>query len=118
MKGRDSKRPVVFSQKTIIPTYYQAKIEAANTKLDEFEDASNRAACLISESISDAKILFVASVLEDPVAMWNKLQQKFARRSEMGQQTAQMALLHFQHMEIETTDDTIARFEAVVKKCV
>ena len=49
---------------------------------------------------------------------WNKLQQKFARRSEMGQQTAQMALLHFQHMETETADDTIARFETIVEKCV
>ena len=62
----------------------QAEIEAANTELDEFEDACNKAACLIPESISDAEILFVASVLEDPVATWDKLQQKFARRSEMG----------------------------------
>ena len=100
------------------PPTNQTEIEAANTKMDEFEDACNKAACLISESISDAEILFVASVLEDPVATWDKLQQKFARRSEMGQQTAQMALLHFQHMETETADDTIARFEALVEKCV
>ena len=100
------------------PPTNQTEIEAANTKLDAFEDACNKAACLISESISDAEILFVASVLEDPVATWDKLQQKFARRSEMGQQTAQMALLHFRHMETETADDTIARFEAVVEKCV
>ena len=86
--------------------------------MNEFEDAYNKATCLISESISDAEILFVASVLEDRVSTWDKLQQKFARRSEMGQQTAQMALLRFQHMETETTDDTIARFEAVVEKCV
>ena len=80
------------------PPTNQAEIEAANTKLNEFEDDCDKAACLISESISDVEILFVASVLEDPAATWDKLQQKFACRSEMGQQTAQMALLHFQHM--------------------
>ena len=101
-----------------VPLANQAEIEVANAKLDEFEDACNRATCFISESISDAKILSVANVLEDLVATWNKLQQKFARRSEMGQQTAQMALLHFQDMETGTTDDTIARFEEVVEKCV
>ena len=80
------------------PPINQTEIEAAKTKLDEFEDACSKAACLISEYISDSEILFVACVLKDPVATWDKLQQKFARRSEMGQQTAQMALLHFQHM--------------------
>ena len=29
-----------------------------------------------------------------------------------------MARLHFQHMETETTDDTIARFESVLGRCV
>ena len=77
----------------------QAEIDLANKKLDDFEEACNTAACLISMSISDEEILCVASILEDPVATWNKLQQKFARRSEMGQEAAQMALLHFQHIE-------------------
>ena len=55
------------------PPTNQAEIEAANTKLDEFEDACNKAACLISESISHAKIMFVAGVLEDLAATWDKL---------------------------------------------
>ena len=35
----------------------------------------------------------------------------------MGQEAAQMALLHFQHVETETADKTITRYEAVVEKC-
>ena len=50
-------------------------------------------------------------MLEDPVATWEKLEQKFERRSEMGQEAAQMAVLHFQHVE------TITRYEAVIVKC-
>ena len=34
------------------------------------------------------EILSVTFFLEDPVAVWNKIQQKFARRSEMGQEAA------------------------------
>ena len=73
----------------------QAAIDTANKKLDDFEDAYNKSACLIAESISDSKTLSVTSALEDPVATWNKLQQKIARRSETGQEAAQTALLQF-----------------------
>ena len=100
------------------PPTNQAAIDSANQKLDDSEDACKRAVCLIFESILDAEILSVSTVLEDPVATWNKLQQKIACMSEMGHQEAQMALLHFQHMETETTDETISRYEAVVEKCV
>ena len=95
----------------------QDAIDTANKKLDDFEDAYNKAACLIAEPITDSEILSVTSVMEDPVATWNKLRQKFARRSEMGQEAAQMALLSFQHIETETANDTIERFESVIKEC-
>ena len=95
----------------------QDAIDAANKKLDDFDDAYNKAACLLAESISDSEILSVTSVLEDSVAVWNKLQQKFARRSEMGQEAAQMALLQFKHVETETANETIERFEAITEKC-
>ena len=73
----------------------QAIIDAANNKLDDFEDAYNKATCLITECISDSQIYSVHSVLEDPVATWNKLKHKFARTSEMEQEAAQMDLLSF-----------------------
>ena len=95
----------------------QAAINAANEKLDAFEDAYLKAACLIADSISDTEILSVTAVLHDPVATWEKLKQKFARRSEMGAEAAHMAFLQFQHVETETADETIERFEATIEKC-
>ena len=63
----------------------------------------------------DSWPLAVTSVLDDPIAIWNKLQQKFARKSEMGKSAAQKALLNFQHLETETADETICKFEVVVE---
>ena len=36
----------------------------------------------------------------------------------MGKFAAQKALFQFQHLEIETAEETISRFESVVAKCV
>ena len=90
---------------------------ATENKYDAYIDDFNKAACLLVESISDSQLLAVTSVLDDPIAIWNKLQQKFARKSEMGKSAAQKALLNFQHLETETADETICRFEAVVERC-
>ena len=46
----------------------QASIDSANKKLDDFEDAYNKATCLITESISNSEMYSVHSVLEDLVA--------------------------------------------------
>ena len=35
----------------------------------------------------------------------------------MGKSAAQKALLNFQHLETETADETICRFEAIVERC-
>ena len=92
-----------------------AKIDA--DKYDAYEEDFNKAACLLVESISDSRLLAVTFVLDDPIAIWNKHQQKFARKSEMGKSTPQKALLNFQHLETKTADETICRFEAVVERC-
>ena len=91
-----------------------AKIDA--DKLDAYEEDFNKAACLLVESISDSQLLAVTFVLDDPIAIWNKLQQKFARKSEIGKSAAPKAFLNFQHLETETADKTICRFEAVVER--
>ena len=89
----------------------------AADKYDAYEEDFNKATCLLVESISDSQLIAVASVLDDPIAIWNKLQHKFARKSEMGKSAAQKALLNFQHPETKTADETICRFEAVVERC-
>ena len=42
----------------------QDAIDAANKRIDDFEEANNKPACLIVESISDSKILSVKSMLD------------------------------------------------------
>ena len=107
---------LIFGQEGPTPAAVdEAKIAADN--YDAYEQDRNKAACLLVESISDTQLLTVTSVLSDPVAIWKKLQQKFARKSEMGKSAAQKALLNFQHLETETADETICRFEVVVERC-
>ena len=60
----------------------------------------------------------ITRALDDLVAIWTKLQRKFARASELGKPAAQKALFQFQHQEIEIAKETISRFEIVVAICV
>ena len=86
-------------------------------KYDAYMADFRKAACLLVESISDPHLSSMAHCMEDPVVLWKKLQQKFARKSEMGKSSAQRALLSFAHIETETAEETICRFEAIVIKC-
>lgn len=96
----------------------QEVIDAAKKRIEDYEEAYNKAACFLVESICGSQLLSVTTVLDDPIGTWNKLQQKFAKKSGMGQSVAQKFLLHFQHLETETTEENISRFEAVVEKCI
>ena len=53
-------------------------------KYDKYLEDYTRAACLLAESISDTKLVAITTVLDDPIAIWTKLQRKFARVSELG----------------------------------
>lgn len=96
----------------------EALVNAALQSIDDFENATCRAACLLQESISDTILYSVTSIIDDPAATWRKLQQKFARRSELEHEAAQKAFLSFQHNETESADETITRFEAVVERAL
>ena len=93
-----------------------AIIDEANKKHDDFEDVHNKAACLITKSILDSHTHSFHSILEDTIATWNKLKHKFARKSEMGQEIAQIQLLNFHHVETERAVETIERFGSVESK--
>ena len=54
----------------------QAAIDAANKKIDDYEEDFHKAAYFLVDSISDSELFSVTTVLDDPVAIWNKLQQK------------------------------------------
>ena len=93
-------------------------VKEANKQIAEFQVATNRAVCFLAESISDSILLSVTNILADPAATWRKLQQKFARKSELEHEAAQKAFLSFKHQETESADETITRFEAVVDRAL
>ena len=93
-------------------------VKEANKQIAEFQGAANRAVCFLAESISDSILLPVTNILADPAATWKKLQQKFARKSELEHEAAQKAFLSFQHQETESAEETITRFEAVVDRAL
>ena len=95
----------------------RAEITAANRELTAFEDACMRASCLIAAAISDSEILAVSDVIDNPTEKWAALSRKCARKSKMEKEAAHMALLQFEHIETESANDTISRFEALVQKC-
>ena len=73
-------------------------IVAATTaadKYDKYLEDYTRAACLLAESISDAELVAIITVLDDPVAIWIKLQGKSARVSELGKSATQAVLFQF-----------------------
>ena len=78
----------------------------------------DRAAALLITSISDEELHTIQAVDEDPVAIWNRLKEKYERRSEAEAETAQMSLLDFAHREGETSNSTIDRFETIVTFCI
>lgn len=94
-----------------------AEITAANKEIKDFEKSYVKASCLIASAISESEILAVGEFIEDPVATWAALSRKYARKSKMEAEAAHMALLQFEHVDTETAEDTISRFEAIVFKC-
>ena len=74
------------------PAVHELGVEVANPeaiaaatiaadKYDRYLEDYTRAACLLAESISDTELVAITTVLDDPVAIWIKLQRKFARVS-------------------------------------
>ena len=92
-------------------------ITDANLQIRNYSNGFKQAASIISESISDSQIYTVQTTLEDPIQTWQKLQDKFARRSIMERDASQMLLLNFQHMETESANQTIERYEGIIEKC-
>ena len=68
-------------------------------------------------SISDSQMHHIRLVITDAVHIWHKFQQKIDQKTEMEAQTANKMLINFKHLEIETADQTIERYEKIVDKC-
>ena len=94
-----------------------AQLAAAILTRASWDKRRDRAAAILITSISDEESHTVQAVDEDPVQIWNRLREKFERRSETEAETAQMNLLEFAHREGETANATIDRFETIVMIC-
>ena len=57
---------------------------------------------------------YIKLVITEPVAVWKRLKNKFERKTEVAKEAAQMAFLNFEHVETETADILIDRFEKAV----
>ena len=82
-----------------------------------WDKRKDRATAVLITSISDEEMHTVHPVDEDPVQIWMRLREKFERRSEAEAETAHMLFLDFTHIEDESANETIERFEIVVKNC-
>ena len=89
----------------------QVSIDAATKELETYNKDFARAACLLINTISDAKMYHIRSVIKDPIATWRKLQEKNERISEMEAEVVQQLLNSFLHVETESANETIDRFE-------
>ena len=49
--------------------------------------------------------------------MWQRLKDTLERTTEMTHEAAQMQLLNFAHIETESADHTIERYEGIVELC-
>ena len=90
--------------------------EAAAAKV-LWEKKCDRASSLLVSSVSDDEMVTIYGFDDDPVAMWARLREKYERKSEAEAEAAQMQLLDFAHVEGETANATIDRFDAAVKYC-
>ena len=68
--------PAVISNVANTAIANQASVDTATAALDNYNDAYNAAASLIFNTISDAQMYYVRSVIEDPVATWKLLNRQ------------------------------------------
>ena len=109
--------PVAISNAENTAIANQASIDTTTASLDKHNDAYNATASLIINTISDAQMYYVKSVIEDPMATWKRLKNKIGRKTKVAVDVAQLQFLHFQHIETKTADQTIERFENVLETC-
>ena len=60
----------------------------------------------------------VHGIDEDPVATWTRLKEKIERRSEAEAKASFMLFLDFAHLESETANEMIERYETALQNCL
>ena len=76
------------------------------------------ASAALVTSISDEELHVLHGIDEDPPAMWTRLREKFERQSEAQAEACFMLFLDFTHIESETANETIERYETSLQNCL
>lgn len=101
------------------PAGADAAAQTAALDLRKLFDKRRIGACaVLITSISDDELHVVHGIEEDPLATWTRLKEKFERRSEQEAEASFMRFLDFTHIESETANEMIERYETSLQNCL
>ena len=83
-----------------------------------WDSKKDGASAVLITSISNEELHTVHGIDEDPPLIWTRLREKFERRSEAEAETAFMLFLDFAHIESETANEMIERYETIQQNCL
>ena len=95
-----------------------AATAAAVSLRRSWDRRSDGASAVSITSISDEELHTVHGIDEDPPLIWTRLREKIERRSEAETKTAFMLFLDFAHIESETANEMIERYETTLQNCL
>ena len=75
---------------------------------------SDAASVVLITSISDEELHTVHGIDDNPSLIWTRLEGKFERRFEAEAKTSFMLFLDFTHLESETANEMIERYETTL----
>ena len=93
-------------------------IAAALALRESWDSRHERAAAVLVTSIADEELNTIGPIAENPIAIWMRLQEKFVRRSEAEAESPFMQFLDFTHVESETANEMIERYETLMQNCL
>ena len=94
-----------------------AAVAAALALRKSWDRRNIASSAVLITSISDGELHIVNGLDAFPPQIWTRLREKFDRRSEAEAETAFMSFLDFAHLESETADELIERYETAFQRC-
>ena len=79
---------------------------------------SDGASAVLITSISEEELHTVNGIDENPPLIWTRLREKIERRAEAEAESAFMLFLDFAHIESETANEMIERYETTLQNCL
>ena len=86
----------------------QAQIDAVLKSIEKWDKSKRRACSMIMQSIQDDQAVNYIVEQDDPVKLWKKIHEKYARISTAAGDAATENFMAFAHILEETADETIS----------